>query len=59
MKDGNKVNVLCIFDRHHERSVVVLDQFSNFKGIQLIVEHDIKNEEGILTQGKKEIFVQN
>ena len=29
MKDGKKVNV----DQNHERSVVVLDHFRNFKGI--------------------------
>ena len=28
-----KVNVLCIVDRNHERSVVVLDHFRNFKDI--------------------------
>ena len=32
-KDGKKVNVLCIIDLNHERSVVVLDHFKNFKGI--------------------------
>ena len=26
-------NVLCIVDQNHERSVVVLDHFRNFKGI--------------------------
>ena len=31
MKDGKKVNVLCIVDRNDERSVVVLDHFRNFK----------------------------
>ena len=30
-KDGNKVNVLCIVDRNHDRSVVVLHYFKNFK----------------------------
>ena len=30
---GKKVNVLCIVDRNHETSVVVLDHFRNFKGI--------------------------
>ena len=33
-----------------ERSVVVLDHFRNFKGILLIVEYNIKNEEGTLIQ---------
>ena len=32
-KDGKKVNVLCIVDQNHERSVVALDHFRNFKGI--------------------------
>ena len=32
-KDGKKVNVLCIIDRNHDRYVVVLDHFRNFKGI--------------------------
>ena len=52
LKDGKKVNVLCIADRNHERSVVVLDHFRNFKGIFLIVEYNIENGEGILIQGK-------
>ena len=39
-------------DQNHERSVVVLDDFRKFKGIQLIVEYNIENEEGILIQGK-------
>ena len=52
MKDGKKVNVLGIVDRNHGRSVVVLDHFKNFKGIQLIVEYNIEKEEGILIQGK-------
>ena len=52
IKDGKKVNVLSINDQNHERSVVVLDRFRNFKGIQLIVEYNIENEEGILIQGK-------
>ena len=52
-KDG-KVNhlaftlqwkILCIVDRNHERSVVVLTHFTNFKGIYLILEYNIKNEE--------------
>ena len=52
MKDGKKVNELCITDRNHERSMDFLDQFRNRKGMYLIVEHNIKNEEGILIQGK-------
>ena len=47
-KDGKKVNVLCIVDQNHERSVVVLDHFRNFKGVYLIVEYSIENEEGTL-----------
>ena len=42
------MNVLCIVDQNHERSVVVLDHFRNFK-----VEYNIENEEGILIQGKE------
>ena len=33
MKDGKKMNVLCIVERNHEKSMVVLDRFRNFKGI--------------------------
>ena len=51
-KNEKKVNVLCIIDQNYERSVVVLNYFRNFKGIQLIVEYNIENEEGILIQGK-------
>ena len=54
-KDGKKVNVLCIVDRNYERSVVVLDHFRNFKGM----EYNIENEEGILIQGEKEIIARN
>ena len=32
-KDGEKVNILCIVDRNHERCVVLLDHFRDFKGI--------------------------
>ena len=32
-KDGKKANVVCIFGWNDERSVAVLDQFRNFKGI--------------------------
>ena len=32
-KDGRKVNVLCIVDRNHQRSMVVVDYSRNFKGI--------------------------
>ena len=52
-KDGKKVIGLCIVDRNFERSVVALDHCSNFKDIQLIVEYNIENEEGILVQGKR------
>ena len=54
MKDGKKVSVLCIVDRNHERSGVALDHFRNFKGIYLIMEHNIENEEGILIPGKED-----
>ena len=56
-KDGKKVNVLCIVDRNHERSVVVLDHIRNFKGIQLIGEYNIdENEDGIGTYpGKRKL----
>ena len=47
------MNVLCIVDRKHERSVIVLDHFRNFKGIWLLVEYNIENEEGILIQEKR------
>ena len=33
MKDGKKVNVICVVDPNHERSVTVLDHFRNCKGI--------------------------
>ena len=33
MKDGEKVNVICIVDQNHEKSVVVLVHFGNFKGV--------------------------
>ena len=32
-EDRKKVNVLCIVDLNHERFVIVLDHFRNFKGI--------------------------
>ena len=38
-KDGKKMNLLCIVDRNHKRSVVALDHFRSFKGISLIVEY--------------------
>ena len=30
---GKKVNVLWMVDQNHERSVVAVDNFRNFKGI--------------------------
>ena len=36
-------------NRNHGGSAV-LEQFKNFKGIYLIVEYNIGNEEGTLTQ---------
>ena len=32
-KDGKKVNVLCIVDRNHQRSVITVDYFRKFKGV--------------------------
>ena len=46
------VNIICIGDQSHERSVVILDHLRNFTGIQLIVEKNIKKEEGKLIQGQ-------
>ena len=43
MKEGKKVNVLCIFDRNHRRSVVALDHFRNFKGISREKEIIVRN----------------
>ena len=52
-KNEKKGDVFCIVDRNHGRSVVVLDHFKYLKGILLLVESNIENEEGILTiQGK-------
>ena len=51
-KDGKKVNVIFTVDQNHERSVVALDHFRNFKYIWLIVEYNIENGEGILIQRK-------
>ena len=36
-----------------KKSVVVIDHFRDFKGIQLIVEYNIENEEGIPIKGKR------
>ena len=47
-KDGKKVNVVSIVDQNNERSVAALNHFRNFKGILLIVEYSIGNEERIL-----------
>ena len=51
LKDGKKVNVLCIVDRNHERSVVVLDHFRNFKRHLVNSGHNIESG-GILIQGR-------
>ena len=48
-KDEEKKNVLCTVDRNR---VVALDHIRNLKGIQLIVEYNIENEEEILIQRK-------
>ena len=57
-KDRKKMNVLCLVDQNNKRSVVVLDHFRNFKGIQLIVEYNIGNEDEVRIQ-EKEIIVLN
>ena len=57
-KDGKKMNVLCLVDQNNKRSVVVLDHFRNFKGIQVIVEYNIGNEDEVRIQ-EKEIIVLN
>ena len=46
------MNVLCIADQNHEKSVIVLNHSRNFQGTQLIEEYNIENEEGIFIQGK-------
>ena len=51
-KDGKKVSVLCIVDRNHERSVVLLDHFRNFKGIYSIVVATSKMEEHLSRERK-------
>ena len=51
VQDGKKVNVFCVIDQNKERSVIVLDHFTNFKGIYMIVQYNIENG-GILVQGK-------
>ena len=56
MKDGKKVNLFCIADRNHEKSVVVLDHFRDFEDIQLIVEYNIKNEEDNYPEKRKLLF---
>ena len=47
------MNVLCIVDRNHERSVVLLDHFRNSKGIQLIVEYNIVGKGNYCSKLKK------
>ena len=44
-KDGKKVNVLCLVDRNHQRSMVAVHHSRNFKGIQLIMVTTLKIEE--------------
>ena len=53
-KDGKRMNILCIVDRNHERFVVLLDHFKNFKGIYC--GYIIENE-GILIQGEEIIVL--
>ena len=50
-------NCICIVDRNHERSVVVLDYFRNLNGIQLIVITISKMEEYLSRE--REINVRN
>ena len=58
-KNEKKVNVLCIIDQNYERSVVVLNYFRNFKGIQLIVEYNIEKTRREYLPMEKEINVRN
>ena len=37
------MNVLRIVDRNHERSVVVLEHFRNFKGIYPLVDSGVQH----------------
>ena len=53
MKDGKKVIALCIVVQNYGRFVILLDHFRNFRGIYLILEYNIENEEGIIIQWKK------
>ena len=53
MKDGKKVIALCIVAQNYGRFVILLDHFRNFRGIYLILEYNIENEEGIIIQLKK------
>ena len=52
MKDGKKVNVLCIVDQNHERSVFVLDHFRNFKDIYTLNRPSPGVHERVLILGK-------
>ena len=58
-KNEKKVNVLCIIDQNYERSVVALNHFRNFKGIQLIVEYNIEKMRREYLPREKEIIVRN
>ena len=52
-KEGKKVKVLCTLVWNHERSVVVLDHFRNFKGIYLVDSAcNIENGEKLTYSGK-------
>ena len=53
MKDGKKVIALCIVAQNYGRFVILLDHFRNFRGIYLILECNIKNEEGVIIQWKE------
>ena len=58
-KNEKKMNVLCIIDQNYERSVVVLNHFRSFKGIQLIVEYNIEKMRREYLPREKEIIVRN
>ena len=54
IKDGKKVNVFYVVDWSHERSVVVLDHFRNFKGRVVTTS---KIEEARVMRGKMKHLV--
>ena len=54
-KDGKKMNILRIVDQNHERPVVVLYHFTNFKSIWLIVELQHQKWGGNTYPGKRKL----